>query len=180
MEQTFGDPLDYDLVLVPGGRGTRHHIETKSFPVRDAQGKVETVIETFTDITDQVKLEGQLRHAQKMEAIGRMAGEVAHDFNNYLTAIIGYAYVLKMEMEESDPLRHHVEHLLSTTELAAHTTQSLLAFSRKRILTPRLVDFNGSTDNGLVNMGWSEVLRVSSSPACSTAGRSCWTRTCRA
>jgi CheY-like chemotaxis protein len=77
-----------------------------------------------------------------MEAIGQLAGGVAHDFNNILTAIIGYGSILHRKMEKNDPLRINVEHMLASADRAAHLTYSLLAFSRKQILDPRHVDLN--------------------------------------
>ncbi len=88
------------------------------------------------------KLEAQLRHAQKMEAVGQLAGGVAHDFNNILTAIIGYGNFLQMKMSEDSPLRNYVKQILVSSERAANLTQSLLAFSRKQIinLTPQNIN----------------------------------------
>ncbi|OPY66010.1 MAG: Blue-light-activated protein [Syntrophorhabdaceae bacterium PtaU1.Bin034] len=76
--------------------------------------------------------EAQLRHAQKMEAIGVLAGGVAHDFNNILTALIGYCNLLQMKMEKEDPLRQYVSQMLASTDKAIRLTQSLLTFSRKQ------------------------------------------------
>ena len=94
------------------------------------------------DISERKKLEAQLMHSQKLEAIGQLAGGVAHDFNNILTAIIGYAHVLLMKMQEDDPLRLNVAHLLEAADRAAQLTQSLLVFSRKQVLNPRQFDLN--------------------------------------
>jgi len=88
------------------------------------------------DVTERRSLEAQLVHAQKMEAVGQLAGGVAHDFNNILTAIIGYGSLLHMKMKEDEPLRVYAEHILASAQKATHLTQSLLAFSRKQILNP--------------------------------------------
>jgi PAS domain S-box-containing protein len=96
----------------------------------------------ITDITQIRLLENQLRQAQKMEAVGQLAGGVAHDFNNILTAIIGYANLLLMKMPGADAGRTYVEHILSSSERAAHLTHSLLAFSRKQIIDLRQVKVN--------------------------------------
>jgi len=88
------------------------------------------------------KLQAQLLQSQKMEAIGQLAGGVAHDFNNILTAMIGYGHLLKMKLKEEDPLRSYADHILSLSDRAANLTQSLLTFSRKQIINPRPVDLN--------------------------------------
>jgi PAS domain S-box-containing protein len=118
------------------------YTEVKSFPLKDSQGKIISVIEIHNDITEKKKLEEQLRHAQKMEAVGTLAGGVAHDFNNILTAIIGYSSLMQMKMDENDPLRPSVDSILASTERAANLTQSLLAFSRKQVIAPKQVDMN--------------------------------------
>jgi len=92
------------------------------------------IIGTLLDISKEQALEQQLRQAQKMEAIGQLAGGVAHDFNNVLTALIGYGNLLKMKMREDDPLRLYVDQMLTSSEKAASLTQSLLAFSRKQLI----------------------------------------------
>jgi PAS domain S-box-containing protein len=94
------------------------------------------------DVTERRSLEAQLLHAQKMEAVGQLAGGVAHDFNNILTAIIGYGSLLHMKMREDEPLRVYAEHILASAQKATHLTQSLLAFSRKQILNPEPANVN--------------------------------------
>jgi two-component system cell cycle sensor histidine kinase/response regulator CckA len=111
---------------------------------RVPSGKREMIIENFQDITDRRKLEEQLRHAQKMEAIGQLAGGVAHDFNNILTAIIGFANLLQMKMENRDPLARFVDQIMYSAERAANLTGSLLAFGRKQVLELRPVSINES------------------------------------
>lgn len=92
------------------------------------------------DVTEKLRLEEQLRQSQKMEAIGVLAGGIAHDFNNILTAVIGYANLLQMKLGKDDALRAFVDQILSSSERAVGLTQSLLAFSRKQIITPMAVD----------------------------------------
>ncbi len=120
------------------------YVETKAFPMRDAAGRVTAAIEIVNNITEQKKLEDQLRHAQKMEAVGLLAGGIAHDFNNILTAIIGYGNLLEMRYPEDDPHRQYVDQILAAAARAANLTQSLLAFSRKQVINPRPLDLNDS------------------------------------
>jgi signal transduction histidine kinase len=89
------------------------------------------------------RLEGQLLQAQKMEAIGQLAGGVAHDFNNILTTVIGYGNLLQMKIDRDDPRRHYVDHILASSQRAAQLTHSLLAFSRKQVMEMRPQSVNG-------------------------------------
>ena len=107
-------------------------MEIKAYPIKDSLGKVVSAIAVQNDISDQKRLEEQLRHSQKMEAIGTLAGGVAHDFNNILTAIIGYGSLLQMKIGTTSPLRSSVDQILASTERAANLTQRLLTFSRKQ------------------------------------------------
>jgi CheY-like chemotaxis protein len=77
-----------------------------------------------------------------MEAVGQLAGGVAHDFNNILSAIIGYAHLSLMKMKEDDPVRHNIEQILASSQRATTLVQSLLAFSRKQVMNPVLLDVN--------------------------------------
>ncbi|MCC6876067.1 MAG: response regulator [Sandaracinaceae bacterium] len=86
------------------------------------------------------RTEQQLRHAQKMDAIGQLAGGVAHDFNNVLSVILGYASVISGDLKPSDPLREDVEEIRKAAVRAAALTQQLLAFSRQQVLEPRALD----------------------------------------
>jgi len=90
-----------------------------------------------------MRLEEQLRQAQKMESVGLLAGGVAHDFNNVLTAIIGYGNLLQMKLAKTDPLRSYAENIMTTAQRAAQLTQSLLAFSRKQVINPVPIELNG-------------------------------------
>ena len=91
---------------------------------------------------EKMKLEEQLRQSQKMEAIGRLAGGVAHDFNNMLTGIIGYADLLLLSLNRDHPLIGKVEEIKKAGKRAASLTQQLLAFSRKQMLQPKVLDLN--------------------------------------
>jgi two-component system cell cycle sensor histidine kinase/response regulator CckA len=100
------------------------------------------------DITERRSLEMQLSQAQKLEAIGRLAGGVAHDFNNMLTAIRGYGELLLKNYPEGRS-RRYVEGILGASERAAQTTHQLLAFSRRQVLVPKLLDVNGAVTETL-------------------------------
>jgi C4-dicarboxylate-specific signal transduction histidine kinase len=88
------------------------------------------------------RTQGELIQAQKMEAIGRLAGGIAHDFNNLLTAIGGYAQLLLERFAGSDPARADLEEIKKATGKAGALTRQLLAFSRKQVLQPRVLDLN--------------------------------------
>jgi len=111
-------------------------------PIRDREGGISHFVAIKEDITERKKLEAQLLQSQKMEAVGLLAGGVAHDFNNMLMAIIGYGNILQMKMAEDDPLRSNVDKLLGAADRAAGLTQSLLAFSRKQVIHLQPVNLN--------------------------------------
>jgi two-component system, cell cycle sensor histidine kinase and response regulator CckA len=94
------------------------------------------------DVTERKHLEEQLRQAQKMEAIGRLAGGIAHDFNNLLTAINGYSELSIRQLQVGDPLRSNIEEIKKAGDRAAALTRQLLAFSRKQVLQPKVLDLN--------------------------------------
>ena len=98
-------------------------------------------IAVVRDLTRQKELESQLRQAQKMEAVGRLAGGIAHDFNNLLTAISGYSEFLIAGLDD-DKLRRHAEEIKKASARAAALTGQLLAFSRRQVLQPRVLDLN--------------------------------------
>jgi two-component system cell cycle sensor histidine kinase/response regulator CckA len=97
---------------------------------------------TGRDVTERQRLEGQLRQAQKMESIGRLAGGVAHDFNNLLTAILGFSEMLLEATPSTNPARHDLEAIQKAAEHGASLTRQLLAFSRRQVMEPTIVDVN--------------------------------------
>jgi two-component system, cell cycle sensor histidine kinase and response regulator CckA len=99
------------------------------------------------EMNERTKLEEQLRQAAKMEAVGRLAGGVAHDFSNLLTAILGYSNLLLKQSQRDDSDRDKLEQILLAAEKASRLTQQLLAFSRKQVLEVRELDFNLLIDN---------------------------------
>jgi two-component system, cell cycle sensor histidine kinase and response regulator CckA len=97
------------------------------------------------------RLQAELQQAQKMESVGRLAGGVAHDFNNLLTAITGYAAFVLDELAPADPARADVQEILAASERASALTAQLLAFSRKQVLKPQVLDLNTAVQ-GTISM----------------------------
>ncbi len=111
--------------------------------LRDATGEIEFVIATGIDVTDQRRLEGQLRQAQKMDAIGQLAGGIAHDFNNLLTVITGHCDILlDASPQDARPPAERVAKIKAAADRAVALTRQLLAFSRAQVLTPQVLDLN--------------------------------------
>ena len=122
-------------------------LEETITPVRDPNGRITEFIAFGQDTSGRRDLEARLRQAQKMEAVGRLAGGVAHDFNNLLTVITGYSERLLNGLGEGDPLRRGAEAIKRSADRAAALTQQLLAFSRRQILAPRVLDLNAVVTN---------------------------------
>ena len=111
-------------------------------PVRDSSGNIISYVAVKRDITREVELEDQLRQAQKMEAVGRLAGGVAHDFNNMLSIINGYAEMIMEKLDPSDSLHDDVNEIRKAGERSATLTRQLLAFAREQTVSPLVLDLN--------------------------------------
>ncbi|TAN39531.1 MAG: PAS domain S-box protein [Nitrospirae bacterium] len=127
---------------VVGIKGRHVWLETHAVPFRNEKDEIVALLGITRDITEHRRLEEQLRQSQKMESIGTLAGGVAHDFNNILTAIIGYGHLTLMSMGPDDPVRLNIENMLEAAERAAHLTKDLLLFSRKQLINKRPIDLN--------------------------------------
>jgi len=126
-------------------RGVRKdggQVQVEAFCSVTEFGGQTAILATVIDISDRVKLEDQLRQAQKMEAVGRLAGGIAHDFNNLLTAIRGNAELMSHRVAKDPAMAAEVDEILHAADRAASLTRQLLAFSRKQILQPVALDIN--------------------------------------
>jgi PAS domain S-box-containing protein len=108
--------------------------------IRDPSGRPLEAVGSWSDITERKLLEDQFRQAQKMEAVGRLAGGVAHDFNNLLTIINGYGEMVLGGLPPGNPTRDLIQEIVAAGERAVGLTRQLLAFSRKAIIAPKVLD----------------------------------------
>ena len=146
------DGIGQNLIMQTGGArstndnitkdGNRISCEWYNTPLVDDSGRVLGVASLVQDVTERVALEQQLRQSQKMEAVGRLAGGVAHDFNNLLTVILGYSQIVAEGVPAGSRLADGVAQIKSAAERASGITRQLLAFSRKQVLSPRIVNLN--------------------------------------
>ncbi len=136
-----GRPYDLEHRIIRRDGAVRW-VHEKAAVVSGRDGRAIRMIGAVQDITERRMLEDQLRQAQKMEAIGRLAGGIAHDLNNALTAIAGYAELALGMLERAHPARADVQEIRRGAERAGSVTRQLLAFSRKELLEPRLFDLN--------------------------------------
>jgi len=127
--------------------GLRILVSLSVSPLRDATGTLIGACSIKRDVTGQRHLETQLRQSQQLEAIGQLAGGVAHDFNNVLAAISGYVALLLRELPVNDPRRGDVVGIQEAADRAAELTQQLLAFGRKQIMQPTVIDLREVLDD---------------------------------
>lgn len=131
-------------------------VELKTFLVRNDQGQPEAMWAIVRDLTERKKaeksrmeLEGQLRQAQKMESIGRLAGGVAHDYNNMLSVILGYAELSLAKTTPGSVLHDNLSEILDAARRSAGITRQLLAFARKQTVEPQVLDLNVTVEGML-------------------------------
>jgi PAS domain S-box-containing protein len=122
--------------------GSERIVEERSTVLRDSLGRPIRMVGTVLDVTERQRLEEELRQAQKMEAVGRLASGVAHDFNNLLTAILGSAELLLGRLGPDHPERVEAEEIRKAAMWAADLTRQLLAFSRQQVLDPQVFDLS--------------------------------------
>lgn len=139
--------LTYWEEELQGSDGSPVHVIANVIGSFDDSGRLSRMKGYLFDDTSRKKLEEQLRQAQKMEAIGRLAGGVAHDFNNMLTIISGYSEIVLEGLDPDDQLFSYVEEIKKAGERAAGLTRHLLAFSRKQVLQPKVLNLNTAVTN---------------------------------
>jgi PAS domain S-box-containing protein len=132
---------NYEMTLTTKN-GSKRTISWNFANRSNEQGEVIEVNGIGVDVTDRQELEEQLRQSQKLEAVGRLAGGVAHDFNNLLTVITGYSDLSLRRLDKDNPLRSNLEEIRKAGERAASLTRQLLAFSRKQVLQPKVLQLN--------------------------------------
>jgi PAS domain S-box-containing protein len=136
-----GRMRDYETLI--RAKGDREIAVSASFSLlRGADGAIAGTLGVMKDMTERKVLEEGLRQAQKMEAVGRLAGGIAHDFNNLITVVITRSQLLLERLRPEDPLRRDIELFWKTAERAAALTRQLLAFSRRQVLQPKVLDVN--------------------------------------
>jgi PAS domain S-box-containing protein len=123
-------------------QGKERLIAWNNTVLRDPKGQPAGTLSIGEDITERTQLEAQFRQAQKMEAVGRLAGGVAHDFNNVLTAIFGYTELMLGDLPEDSPMREDLGEIRKASQPAATLTKQLLAFSRQQVLEPVVLSLN--------------------------------------
>ena len=122
--------------------GERRHVLVSLDPLSEGVHREPLLVAVILDVTERRALETQLRQAQKMEAVGQLAGGVAHDFNNILTAILGYTALVLQDLPPDSPACNDIREIQKAGERAAALTAQLLTFSRRTILEPRVIDLN--------------------------------------
>ena len=131
--------------------GTPFPMLMTGFVIRDANGTVECFAATAIDLRDRKALELRLAQAQKMESVGRLTGGVAHDFNNMLGVILGYAEVARRQVAPDDPVSDYLREIFVAARRSADITQQLLAFARKQTIAPKVLDLNEAVE-GMLKM----------------------------
>ncbi|MFO7714126.1 PAS domain S-box protein [Desulfosarcina sp.] len=131
--------------------GTFFTEEATISPVCDPSGRIVSYVAVKRDITENLKLAAQFQQSQKMESVGRLAGGVAHDYNNMLSVIIGYTELALEKVDPSDPLHANLHEIFTAAMRSTEITRQLLAFARKQTISPKVLDVNGTVE-GMLTM----------------------------
>jgi PAS domain S-box-containing protein len=115
---------------------------SSKIPLRSSNGEISGVLGTYMDITERKRFEAQMFQSQKMETVGKLAGGIAHEFNSIMTAIIGYSELLLIDLPPENPLCRNARQIRQAADRAAALTRQLLAYGRKQILQPGILDLN--------------------------------------
>jgi signal transduction histidine kinase/ABC-type uncharacterized transport system substrate-binding protein/ActR/RegA family two-component response regulator len=144
--KSYGDGKVHQATIqTPGSEGIRNFRIVAS-PVFGPSGEIWAVIEMVDDITEQLSLESQLRQAQKMESVGRLAGGVAHDFNNMIGVILGYGELALAKTEPDHGAHDYIEQIMKAAQRSTTIIRQLLAFARKQTISPRVLDINATVE----------------------------------
>ena len=131
--------------------GTEFITETVGTPVRNSRGEVVGLLGLVRDITGQKQMQERIRQMEKMESVGRLAGGVAHDFNNMLSVILGHTEMTLNVLDADHPLRENLEEVKKAGERSANLTRQLLAFARRQTVSPEVLDLN-DTISSIIKM----------------------------
>ncbi|MDY0312905.1 MAG: transporter substrate-binding domain-containing protein [Desulfobacterales bacterium] len=131
--------------------GRRLDVIVSAAIIKTAEGKSTGMVVSLTDVSEQKSLELQLNQAQKMESVGRLAGGVAHDFNNMLGVILGYGEMAQAKVDRNDPLHDDLGEIIAAARRSADITRQLLAFARRQTIAPKVLDLNDTVE-GMLRM----------------------------
>ena len=129
--------------------GTLYTESATISPVKTPSGKITHYVAVKRDITEHLELEAKFQQAQKLEAIGRLAGGVAHDYNNMINVILGYTQMAMAQVRDHPKLYEQLEQVLAAAHRSSEITQQLLAFARKQTIKPEIIPLNASIENSL-------------------------------
>jgi two-component system cell cycle sensor histidine kinase/response regulator CckA len=147
--RTLRDGLVHEAQSSTTVGGTMRQHRIVATPVLDSSGKVTACIVMVEDITERLSLESQLLHSQKLEAVGRLAGGMAHDVNNMLSVILGCAELALLKSEPTSPLRSYLKEILNATGRSSSIIRKLLTFARKQTIAPKVLDLNEAVESML-------------------------------
>jgi two-component system, cell cycle sensor histidine kinase and response regulator CckA len=162
--KTLKDGLVHETMTETPRKGVIRNYRIVSTPILNAAGEVTAAIEMVEDITERLSLEARFQQAQKMESVGRLAGGVAHDFNNMLGVIIGHTELVLRQVDSTQPFFSNLQEVRKAAQRSADLTRQLLAFARKQTIAPKVLDLNETVESMLkmlrhligedINLAW--------------------------